>query len=61
MLNFNQLTNLLKKKAFRSFPDSNSDYISMYAMTFSKVLSKKAFKVKKKGRKVDEGCCDTIF
>jgi hypothetical protein len=33
----------------------------MYAMTFSKVLSKKAFKVKKKGRKVDEGCCDTIF
>ena len=62
MLNFNQLINLLKKKkAFRRFPDSNSDYISMYAMTFSKVLSKKAFKVKKKGRKVDEGCCDTIF
>ena len=60
MLNFNQLINLLKK-AFRRFPDSNSDYISMYAMTFSKVLSKKAFKVKKKAKKVDEGCCDTIF
>ena len=59
MLNFNQLTNLLK--TFRRFPDSNSDYISMYAMTFSKVLSKKAFKVKKKAKKVDEGCCDTIF
>ena len=48
-------------KAFWRFPDSNSDYISMYAMTFSKVLSKKAFKVKKKANKVDEGCCDTIF
>ena len=51
MLNFNQLTNLLKKKAFRSFPDSNSDYISMYAMTFSKKLSKKASKLKKKQEK----------
>ena len=59
MHNFNQLTNLVK--AFRTFPDRNSDYISMYAMTFSKVLSKKAFKVKKKAKKVDEGCCDTIF
>ena len=50
MLNFNQLTNLLKK-AFRRLPDGNSDYISMYAMTFSKVLSKKAFKVKRNQEK----------
>ena len=60
MLNFNQLINLLKK-VFRRFPDSNSDYISMYAMTFSKVLSKEAFKLKKIAKKVDEGCCDTLF
>ena len=52
MLNFNQLTNL--HKTFRRFPDSNSDYISMYAMTSSQVLSKKAFKIKNKTIKVDE-------
>jgi len=48
-------------KAFRRCPDSNSDYISTYAMTFSKVQSKKAFKVKKKAKKLDEGCFNTIF
>ena len=48
-------------KAFRSFPDSNSDYISMYAMTFSKVPYKKGFKVKKNAKKVDEECFNTIF
>ena len=49
MHNFNQPTNLVK--AFRAFSDRNSDYISMYAMTFSKVRSKNAFKVKKKAKK----------
>ena len=59
MHNFNQLTNLVK--AFRTFPDRNSDYISMYAMKSSQVLSKKAFKIKNKTIKVDESCCNTIF
>ena len=52
MHNFNQLTNLVK--AFRTFPDRNSDYISMYEMTSSQVLYKKAFKIKNKTIKVDE-------
>ena len=49
MHNFNQLNNLVK--AFRRFPDGNSDYISMYAMTFFKVLSKKVFKIKNMNKK----------
>ena len=59
MLDF--LINYIISYKLKEIPDSDSDYISMYAMTFYKVLSKKAFKVKRKAKKVDEVCCDTIF